>query len=278
MLESKQTNQRFTSYERSASTGIDYAVNRSYSSGQGRFTTVDPIGMSATNIASPQSLNLYAYTQNNPIDFKDPSGLNRAAPGSGGQRGMLYTLYYGNNNDGWQALFSWFVPYGDGGGDDEGSGGGSPEDKGKDLIAKAVDRFLDIMKDGCWTPELNNGVSAKNDSFANMDANVAKDWGGSTSIHNNDTKESNKYSITVRGKEIPNPAGDVKLGNRPKQYESTTYNFVVKYYAGEGAALASPTVSLTHVVDAVKFTLGFKVNVDYAKTFLNLTNKKECKK
>jgi RHS repeat-associated protein len=69
------TNQRFTSYDRSQIASLDYAVNRSYSSGQGRFTTVDPIGMSATSLVTPQSLNLYAYVQNNPIDFVDPTGL-----------------------------------------------------------------------------------------------------------------------------------------------------------------------------------------------------------
>jgi RHS repeat-associated protein len=69
------TNQKFTSYERSAGTGLDYAVNRSYSSGQGRFTTVDPIGAGAADIVNPQSNNLYAYVENNPIDFIDPSGL-----------------------------------------------------------------------------------------------------------------------------------------------------------------------------------------------------------
>ena len=69
------TNQRFTTYDRSAITNLDYAVNRSYSSAQGRFTSVDPIGMSATNIGNPQSMNLYAYVGNNPIDNVDPSGL-----------------------------------------------------------------------------------------------------------------------------------------------------------------------------------------------------------
>ncbi|MEP7147974.1 MAG: RHS repeat-associated core domain-containing protein [Acidobacteriota bacterium] len=37
-------NKRFTSYDRSAQTGLDYAVNRTYDSKQGRFTQVDPIG------------------------------------------------------------------------------------------------------------------------------------------------------------------------------------------------------------------------------------------
>jgi RHS repeat-associated protein len=70
------TNQQFTSYDRGGSTGLDYAVNRTYSSGQGRFAQVDPIGMAATSRTNPQSLNLYSYTQNNPINFLDPSGLN----------------------------------------------------------------------------------------------------------------------------------------------------------------------------------------------------------
>ncbi|MFV0388657.1 MAG: RHS repeat-associated core domain-containing protein [Pyrinomonadaceae bacterium] len=69
------SNQRFTSYDRSGATGLDYAVNRTYNSGQSRFTQVDPIGMASASIGDPQSLNLFAYTQNNPIDFVDPSGL-----------------------------------------------------------------------------------------------------------------------------------------------------------------------------------------------------------
>ncbi len=69
------SNQRFTSYDRSEDTGLDYAVNRTYNSGQSRFTTVDPIGMASASIGDPQSLNLFAYVTNNPVDFVDPSGL-----------------------------------------------------------------------------------------------------------------------------------------------------------------------------------------------------------
>jgi RHS repeat-associated protein len=69
------SNRVFTSYDRSASTGLDYAVNRTYSQGQSRFTQVDPVGMSAVSVGDPQSNNLYAYVQNMPIDFRDPMGL-----------------------------------------------------------------------------------------------------------------------------------------------------------------------------------------------------------
>jgi RHS repeat-associated protein len=74
------SNQVFTSYDRSAATGLDYAVNRTYSPGQSRFTQVDPIGMASASLGVPQSLNMYAYVQNMPTDFVDPSGLN-ASPG-----------------------------------------------------------------------------------------------------------------------------------------------------------------------------------------------------
>src|SRR2546425_4455671 len=69
------TKRRFTSYDRSTVTGLDYAVNRHYDPLQGRFTQVDPIGMASTSLANPQSLNLYAYCTNDPINHADPSGL-----------------------------------------------------------------------------------------------------------------------------------------------------------------------------------------------------------
>ncbi len=69
------TNKRFTSYDRSEKTKLDYAVNRTYDSKLGRFSQVDPIGISASSLVSPQTLNLYSYCGNDPINYTDPSGL-----------------------------------------------------------------------------------------------------------------------------------------------------------------------------------------------------------
>ncbi|HEX9628646.1 MAG TPA: RHS repeat-associated core domain-containing protein, partial [Pyrinomonadaceae bacterium] len=69
------TNKRFTSYDHSNTTGLDYAVNRHYDAQQGRFTQVDPAGMNATSLGNPQSLNLYSYCSNDPINRIDPDGL-----------------------------------------------------------------------------------------------------------------------------------------------------------------------------------------------------------
>jgi hypothetical protein len=50
-------------------------VNRHYSSAQGRFTQVDPLRIGAASLENPQSLNLYSYVRNNPVNFADPTGL-----------------------------------------------------------------------------------------------------------------------------------------------------------------------------------------------------------
>jgi hypothetical protein len=42
---------------------------------RGRFTQADPIGMAAVNLEESQTLNLYGYCGNDPINRVDPSGL-----------------------------------------------------------------------------------------------------------------------------------------------------------------------------------------------------------
>ena len=65
---------RFTSYDRSATSGLDYAINRQYDPLQGRFTQPDPIGMRAASLADPQTLNMYTYVGNDPVNRVDPDG------------------------------------------------------------------------------------------------------------------------------------------------------------------------------------------------------------
>jgi len=71
--ESGGTNKlKFTSYERDAESGNDYAMFRSYINRFGRFSSPDPIAGEAAN---PQSLNRYSYVSNDPLDYVDPLGL-----------------------------------------------------------------------------------------------------------------------------------------------------------------------------------------------------------
>ena len=66
---------KFASTYRDSTTGLDYAMNRYYASGTGRFLTPDPYSGSA-GPSSPQSWNRYNYTLNDPVNASDPSGLD----------------------------------------------------------------------------------------------------------------------------------------------------------------------------------------------------------
>lgn len=64
---------KFTSYERdSESEPFDYAAFRYYSNRYGRFVSPDLLGGDATD---PQSLNLFAYVNSDPVGAIDPLGL-----------------------------------------------------------------------------------------------------------------------------------------------------------------------------------------------------------
>jgi RHS repeat-associated protein len=65
----------FTSYDRDARAGLDYAVNRFYHPTLGRFMQPDPLGAASFDVTSPQSLNLYTYCGNDPVNRVDPLGL-----------------------------------------------------------------------------------------------------------------------------------------------------------------------------------------------------------
>jgi RHS repeat-associated protein len=66
------TDNLFTGHERDWSTGADYMHARHYQKRLGRFTSVDPLRGSP---GEPQSLNRYAYTIGNPLNYTDPTGL-----------------------------------------------------------------------------------------------------------------------------------------------------------------------------------------------------------
>lgn len=65
--------QKFTSHERDEETGLDFAQARYFSSIQGRFTSLDPLGKSE-KLDNPQTWNRYAYVLNNPLRYSDPDG------------------------------------------------------------------------------------------------------------------------------------------------------------------------------------------------------------
>jgi len=76
---------RFTSYNRDVN-GSDEAMFRRYNRWHGRFDQPDPYDGSYT-LTDPQSFNRYAYVQNDPVNFTDPTGLMKIICGPGGSVG-----------------------------------------------------------------------------------------------------------------------------------------------------------------------------------------------
>jgi RHS repeat-associated protein len=67
--------QRYADTRLDDATGLDHTLWRKLETRSGRWTTPDPYGTSL-KVANPQSFNRYAYVHNDPVNFKDPSGLD----------------------------------------------------------------------------------------------------------------------------------------------------------------------------------------------------------
>lgn len=67
-----EVRKKFTGYEKDAESGLEFAQARYYNLSHGRFTTVDPIGLSEPN--DPQRVNGYVYTWNSPLKYVDRDG------------------------------------------------------------------------------------------------------------------------------------------------------------------------------------------------------------
>ena len=103
--------QRFTGYEKDRETQLDFAEARYYNNTHGRFTPVDPL-LASGKSANPQSFNRYAYVDNNPLNFTDPSGQCKSGQCPQNYNGTVYTktidgqVRYNNErpDDSWTVL------------------------------------------------------------------------------------------------------------------------------------------------------------------------------
>jgi RHS repeat-associated protein len=98
------TEHHFTSKERDTESGLDYFGARYLSSDLGRFMTPDwaakPTAVPYAEYGDPQSLNLYAYLQNNPIKGVDPDGHQQGVPAQITCTGTAYVLAGNSGNIG----------------------------------------------------------------------------------------------------------------------------------------------------------------------------------
>jgi RHS repeat-associated protein len=72
------TKHKFTGKERDGESGLDYFGARYYASSMGRYLSLDwsetPQPVPYADFGNPQTLNLYAYVGNNPLNATDPDG------------------------------------------------------------------------------------------------------------------------------------------------------------------------------------------------------------
>ncbi len=66
---------KFAGTFRDATSGLDYALNRYYSSNTGRFLIPEPLGLAAADPANPAAWNRYSYVANDPVNYVDRDGL-----------------------------------------------------------------------------------------------------------------------------------------------------------------------------------------------------------
>lgn len=72
----------FTDDVHDSEDNLEHTWFRQYSTTQGRFASTDPYPGSM-DLGNPQTLNRYAYANNDPVDLVDPLGLNPGDPGGG---------------------------------------------------------------------------------------------------------------------------------------------------------------------------------------------------
>jgi RHS repeat-associated protein len=133
--------QKYGLTERDDATGLDHTGWRKYESTAGRWTSPDPL---AGSLADPQSFNRYAYTQNDPVNFTDSSGLN--VDSSEGD-GYCIRYHYTNRSTGASFWGTWTCFPGSG----AGGAGGEAGVGGKGVRGKRQDfkNFLKTMSQEC---------------------------------------------------------------------------------------------------------------------------------
>jgi RHS repeat-associated protein len=277
------TANKFTSYERDNSTGLDYANARMYSGSRGRFTKPDPAGLSAAD-ARPQSLNQYTYTDNDPVNMIDPSGND--------------AYYYECRNyrywyDGWRELEVCELrrsprqaepgESGSGGGGGRGGGSGASDltdflkNAAKDLAKKKLD------KKDCQNLLATLGVTAAQVIAGAQAANIMNGVGSTVSLSSlyatssNPDVQKNANTVTgTVGERLADPGtrAVAQLGG-PAIYVDPAKFDVADYWQNLATVMHEVLHNVTGLTDS---DIQRKLGLDENKPSHNITEKlkKDC--
>jgi RHS repeat-associated protein len=124
----------------------DYADQREYAVGSGKFMTPDPY-MASGGVGDPGSWNRYAYVQGDPVNRFDPSGLLQADPNDTGISGYYFSwgLFTGYGPEGpYTYIGQTLVPTGQPNGQTGTGGGSNPHGQAFWTAANTLWKALDV--------------------------------------------------------------------------------------------------------------------------------------
>jgi RHS repeat-associated protein len=253
--------EKFGTYERDWPYD-DYADQRYYRVGTGRFGTPDPY-MASGGPADPGSWNRYAYVQGDPINSYDPTGLLQWAPGA-----YDAPFYVVPGYDSWSAQgtnFFWYDPMQDARG---GGGGGfihvgNPSKTGpnEQRIRTVLDWINGNIDADCagWLSGVGDAIAGLEGDASNLDTVLighgTMNVGVSAFTGNNvsQTDLPPGYAITV------NDAGAFFVGSYTNS-SGQTMTLSANGYAG-GTSQAQVAIllhELAHFVGAAGFQSNFE--------------------
>jgi RHS repeat-associated protein len=98
--------EKFGTYTRD-NAATDYADQRYYGVGNGRFFTPDPAAASAADSGDPGTWNMYTYAGNDPINLSDPTGLIQCGDLAAQGGGTLRSAVNAHSDSGLLTRFVW---------------------------------------------------------------------------------------------------------------------------------------------------------------------------
>jgi RHS repeat-associated protein len=158
-----QDNSDFAGLDFDQASGTDHAQFRNYSPAQGRWLAPDPYDGSydATN---PQSFSRYAYVLNNPLSFKDPSGLEVVCS---------TTNFYVDGEYDSSSTECFDTDDGGGGhGGDGGGGGGGGGDGGGAGAGSASSKTQSLPQNVCQALVVNTALTQMNTAVQNANQKI----------------------------------------------------------------------------------------------------------